>query len=174
MERFERSRVGFGGVDPRVLFIPERLGLTSLIGVAHRSDRCRGSVGFASGERLGEFSVVPSGCCFEFGRFWSSVGLFGGFGTSCTGLTGELHRPDRCRGLLWKFSSFASRDRSDRCCSPKNRCATMQSGDFKAEDTRRDHNASRLIKFVVAGHLSDGVKTKIFEFTLEGYVSLVS
>jgi hypothetical protein len=34
-----------------------------------------------------------------------------------TGLTSELHQPDRCRGLLWKFSSFASRDRSDRCRS---------------------------------------------------------
>jgi hypothetical protein len=29
-------------------------------------------------------------------------------------------------------------------------------------------------KFVVAGHPSDGVKTKISEFTLEGLVSLVS
>jgi hypothetical protein len=55
MERFERSRVGFGGVDPRVLFIPERPGVTSLIGVAHRSDRCSGYVGFASGERLVSF-----------------------------------------------------------------------------------------------------------------------
>jgi hypothetical protein len=23
-----------------------------------------------------------------------------------TDVTGELHRPDRCRGLLWKFSDF--------------------------------------------------------------------
>jgi hypothetical protein len=35
-----------------------------------------------------------------------------------TGLTSELHRPDRCSGLLWKFPGFASRDRSDRWCSP--------------------------------------------------------
>jgi hypothetical protein len=27
-----------------------------------------------------------------------------------TGLTGELHHPDRCSGLLWKFLDFASRD----------------------------------------------------------------
>jgi hypothetical protein len=34
--------------------------------------------------------------------------------------------------------------------------------------------ASRLRKFAVAGHPSHGAMTKIFEFALEGYVSLVS
>jgi hypothetical protein len=34
--------------------------------------------------------------------------------------------------------------------------------------------ASRLNKFVVAGHPSDGAMTKIPEFTLEGHVSLIS
>jgi hypothetical protein len=34
--------------------------------------------------------------------------------------------------------------------------------------------ASRLSKFAVAGHLSDGAMTEISEFTLEGHVSLVS
>jgi hypothetical protein len=34
--------------------------------------------------------------------------------------------------------------------------------------------ASRLSKFTVAGHPSDGAKTKISEFALEGHVSLVS
>jgi hypothetical protein len=34
--------------------------------------------------------------------------------------------------------------------------------------------ASRLSKFAVAGHLSDGAMTKNSEFTLEGHVSLVS
>jgi hypothetical protein len=33
---------------------------------------------------------------------------------------------------------------------------------------------SRLRKFAVAGHPSDGAMTKISEFTLEGYASLVS
>jgi hypothetical protein len=33
---------------------------------------------------------------------------------------------------------------------------------------------SRLSMFTVAGHPSDGVMTKISEFTLEGHVSLVS
>jgi hypothetical protein len=79
MERFGRSGVGFGGVDPRVLFIPER---PSLTGAAHRSDRCRGSVGFASSEYLGESVVGPFCYYFEFGLVWSSIGLFGGFGVS--------------------------------------------------------------------------------------------
>jgi hypothetical protein len=34
--------------------------------------------------------------------------------------------------------------------------------------------ASRLSKFVVTGHPSDGVMTKSSEFALEGHVSLVS
>jgi hypothetical protein len=42
-----------------------------------------------------------------------------------------------------------------------------QSGNFKAE-------ASRISKFAVTGHLSDGAMTKISEFSLEGHVSIVS
>jgi hypothetical protein len=42
-------------------------------------------VGSTSGERLGEFLVVSYCCCFEFGQFWSSVDLFGGFGISWHG-----------------------------------------------------------------------------------------
>jgi hypothetical protein len=53
---------------------PDHPSLTGLIGATHRFDRCRGLVGFASGERLGEFSVVPCCCCFVFGLFWSSEG----------------------------------------------------------------------------------------------------
>jgi hypothetical protein len=63
-----------------VLLIPERPSLIGLTGAVHQSDRCKGSVGFALGERLGEFVVVPCCYCFEFGSVWSSVGLFGGFG----------------------------------------------------------------------------------------------
>jgi hypothetical protein len=131
VERFERSGVGFGGVDPRVLFIPERPSLTDLTGAAHRSDRCRGSVGFASSEHLGEFIVVSCCCCFVFGSVWSSVGLFGAFGISWLGpilpvsytgltgvgafcgssqvlpagtdLTGGAHRLDRCRSVVLKL-----------------------------------------------------------------------
>jgi hypothetical protein len=53
--------------------------------------------------------------------------------------------------------------------------AMTQSGDFEAEDTRRVARlASRLRKFAVAGHPSNGAMTKISEFALEGHVSLVT
>jgi hypothetical protein len=38
VERFGRSRLGFGGVDPRVLFIPSCPGYTGLTGALDRSD----------------------------------------------------------------------------------------------------------------------------------------
>jgi hypothetical protein len=38
--RFGRSRLGFGGVDPRVLFIPSCPGYTGLTGALDWSDRC--------------------------------------------------------------------------------------------------------------------------------------
>jgi hypothetical protein len=66
-----------------------------------------------------------------------------------TGLTGEEHRSDRC--------------------------AMTQSGDFEAEDTHRDRKACVEAKQVaVAGHPSDGAMTKIFDFSLEGHVFLIS
>jgi hypothetical protein len=56
-----------------------------------------------------------------------------------------------------------------------DRCATTQSGDFEAEDTRRDRKACVEAKQVaVAGHPFDGVMTKISDFALEGQVSLIS
>jgi hypothetical protein len=64
------------------------------------------------------------------------------------GLTGEEHRSDRC--------------------------ATMQSGIFEAEDTRRDRKACVEVKQVdVAGHPSDGENLKTSKTALEGLVSLV-
>jgi hypothetical protein len=66
-----------------------------------------------------------------------------------TGLTGEEHRSD------W--------------------CATTQSGDFEVEDTRQNHKACVEAKqVVVAGRPSDGAMTKIYVFTLDGHVSLIS
>jgi hypothetical protein len=69
---------------------------------SHQSDRClppvwpgQTPVGFCSGECLGEFVVVPCCCCFEFGTFWSSVGLFGVLGLS------DLDRSDRCATPAW-------------------------------------------------------------------------
>jgi hypothetical protein len=64
-----------------------------------------------------------------------------------TGLTGEEHQSDRC--------------------------ATTRSDDFEAEDMCQ-HATSRLSKFAVIGHPSDGVMIKISKFALEGHVSLVS
>jgi hypothetical protein len=70
MERFGRSGVRFGGVDPQVLFIPSCPGLTGLTSVCDQSDRCMPLVGFASGELL-DSCVFGSWCC------WSVLGLFG-------------------------------------------------------------------------------------------------
>jgi hypothetical protein len=65
-----------------------------------------------------------------------------------TGLTGEEHRSDRC--------------------------ATTQSRDFEAEDTRRDRMAWVEAKQgVVAGHPTDGENLKTSKIALEGLVSLV-
>jgi hypothetical protein len=65
-----------------------------------------------------------------------------------TGLTGEEHR--------------------------FNRCAMMQSGDFEAEDMRRDRMACVEAKQgAAAGHPSDGENLKTSKTALEGLVSLV-
>jgi hypothetical protein len=66
-----------------------------------------------------------------------------------TDLTGEEHRCDRC--------------------------ATTQSGDFEAEDTRRDRMARvEATQGAIVGHPSDGAITKTSDFALEGHVSLNS
>jgi hypothetical protein len=70
VERFGRSRFGFQGVDPWVLFIPSCPGYTGQTGALDQSDRCESFVGFASGELL-NLCVFGSGCC------WSVLGLFG-------------------------------------------------------------------------------------------------
>jgi hypothetical protein len=82
VERFGRSGVGFGGVDPRVVVHPESPGFTGLTSASHRSDWYRPPVGFCSGERVDEFPFVLCGCCFEFGLVWSSEGQVCGFGAS--------------------------------------------------------------------------------------------
>jgi hypothetical protein len=65
-----------------------------------------------------------------------------------TGLTGEVHRSDQC--------------------------ATTQSGDFEAEDTRRDRMAFvEATQGAVASHPSDGEDMKTSKSALEGLVSLV-
>jgi hypothetical protein len=119
VKRFGRSRFGFGGVDPQVLFISSCRGYTGLTSACDRSDRCNPWWVFCSGE-----VVVLCWSCFEFGSVWRSVGLFGDLGafrlrpvwpvclTGLTGveplcgsrqvspagigLTGGAHRSDRC------------------------------------------------------------------------------
>jgi hypothetical protein len=55
-----------------------------------------------------------------------------------------------------------------------DRCATTQSGIFKAEYTRRDRKACVEAKQIaVAGHPSDGESLKISKTALEGLVSVV-
>jgi hypothetical protein len=71
VERIGRSRVGFGGVDPRVLSTPSCPVYTGLTGALDRSNRCEPFVGFASSELLN--SCVFGLCCC-----WSVLGNFGG------------------------------------------------------------------------------------------------
>jgi hypothetical protein len=47
-EKIGRLGVGFGGVDPQVLFIPSCPGFTGLTGALDWSDRCELFMGFAS------------------------------------------------------------------------------------------------------------------------------
>jgi hypothetical protein len=55
-----------------------------------------------------------------------------------------------------------------------DRCATTQSGDFEAEDTRRDRMACvEAMQGAVAGHPSDGDDMKTSKSALEVLVSLV-
>jgi hypothetical protein len=70
VERIGRSGVGFGGVDPRVLFIPSYPGYTGLTSALDRSDRCEPFVGFASGELLNP-------CVFGWCCCWLVLGLIG-------------------------------------------------------------------------------------------------
>jgi hypothetical protein len=50
-----------------------------------------------------------------------------------------------------------------------DQCVTTQSGDFEAQDTRRYRNACVEAKQVaVAGHPSDGTKTKIPKMPIGG------
>jgi hypothetical protein len=71
VERIGRSGVGFGGVDPRVLFTPSCPGSTGLTGALDRSDRCVSSVGFVLRDLL-------DSCVFGSCSCWSVLVRFGG------------------------------------------------------------------------------------------------
>jgi hypothetical protein len=69
---------------------------------------------------------------------------------------------------MWSTGLTGVEHRSDRC-------ATMQSGIFEAEDTRRDLMACIEAKQgAVAGHPSDRENLKNSKTDLEGLVSLVA
>jgi hypothetical protein len=97
MERFGRSKFGFGGVDPRVLFILSCPGYTGLTSALDRSDRCNPWWVFA---RVNVWVSLLLSCVGAV----SSLGQFGGrlvclviWGfVTVTGLTGVLHQPDQC------------------------------------------------------------------------------
>jgi hypothetical protein len=102
-----RSGVGFGVVDPRVLFIPTSSGHTGLTGASHRSDRCKPLLGFSQvnvwlSSLLSRVSTVSS--LGLFGARWACL-VFWGF-LAWTGLTGVLHLPDWCKGYSVEISRF--------------------------------------------------------------------
>jgi hypothetical protein len=93
VERFGRSKFGFEGVDPRVLFIPSCPGYTGLTGALDRSDRCNPWWVFA------RVNVWVCSLLSYVGAV-SSLGLFGGR-LACL--------------VIWGLSGC---DRSDRCVAP--------------------------------------------------------
>jgi hypothetical protein len=135
VERFGRSRVGFGGVDPRVLFIPSCPGYTGLTGALDRSDRCNPRWFFARVNvwvcsLLSCVAVVSSLGLLEvgwpiwcLGGFRAVTGLTGvePLSESClvspvgTDLTGGAHRSDRCWPVDSRFG-VSLRSRVERVC----------------------------------------------------------
>jgi hypothetical protein len=128
VERFGRSKFGFGGVDPRVLFISSCPGYTCLTGALDQSDRCNPCWIFA---RLNVWVCSLLSCVATVSR----LGLFGAryaclvfWGILAEiGLTGVLHRPDRCDVILWKSPGFTNRDRSDRGAHRSDQCWSVDS-----------------------------------------------
>jgi hypothetical protein len=102
-----------------VLFIPSCLGYTGLTGALDRSDRCNPCWDFARVNVCVCSLLSCVAAVTSLGRFGARLAclVFWGF-LAQTGLTGVLHRFDRCGAFLWKSPSFTSRDRSDRWCSP--------------------------------------------------------
>jgi hypothetical protein len=95
VERFGRSRFGFGGVDPRVLFTPSCPGYPGLTGVLDRSDRCNPWWVFA---RVNVWVNLLLSCVGAV----SSLGQFGGR-LACLAIWGlsGLDRSDRCVAPAW-------------------------------------------------------------------------
>jgi hypothetical protein len=97
MERFGRSKFGFGGVDPRVLFIPSCPGYTSLTSALDRSDRCNPWWVFARLNVWVSLLLSYVGAVSSLGEFGGHLAcLVIGVFLAVIGLTGVSHRPDRC------------------------------------------------------------------------------
>jgi hypothetical protein len=75
VEQIGRSRVRFGGVHSRALFISSCPGSTGLTGALDQSDRCEPFVGFVLVELLG--SCVLRLCCCWSVLSWFGVVLLG-------------------------------------------------------------------------------------------------
>jgi hypothetical protein len=109
---------------------------------------------------------------------------FAGFPVVHQKTTGSLVDP-QSQDRRTEDGAAAVQNRSDRWVWPvgtgltdvehrSDRCATTRSGDFEAEDTRRDRMACvEATQGAVAGHPSDGEDMKTSKSALEGLVSLV-
>jgi hypothetical protein len=142
VEQFGRSRFGFGGVDPRVLFIPSCPGYTGLTGALDRSDRCNPWWVFARVNVWVSLLLSRVGAVSSLGQlggrlvclaFWGLSGLDRSpvCCTSLTGveplsgshqvspagtsLTGGAHRSDRCWSVDSRFG-IPLRSRVGRLC----------------------------------------------------------
>jgi hypothetical protein len=104
---------------------PKSSGHTGLTSSSHRSNRCRLSVEFCSGEHLGEFPIVLCYCCFEFDSFWSSGGQ-----VCVLGLRVRSVWPTYYTGLTG-VGAFCGSSQNLSGCSNRDRwpvCATGQTG----------------------------------------------
>jgi hypothetical protein len=93
VERFGRSRFGFGGVDPRAVFFPTVQAKTGLTGFPNRYDWFR-PVGCRERFLSKEVSVAPWLRLFRCGKAVEVFEVFGEF-LDKIGLTGLPNRSDR-------------------------------------------------------------------------------
>jgi hypothetical protein len=91
-ERYGRSRFGFGGVDPRVLFISSCPGYTGLTGAFDQSDRCNPWWVFARVIVWVSLLLSYVGAVSCLGQFGGRLACLVTWGfLAMTGLTGVSH-----------------------------------------------------------------------------------
>jgi hypothetical protein len=93
VERFGRSKFGFGGVDPRAVFFPTVQAETGQTGFPNRSDRFR-PVGCRERFLNKEVYVASWLRLFRCGKALEAFGVFGEF-LDKNSLTGLPNRSDR-------------------------------------------------------------------------------